>query len=198
MLNTLFPTALFALSMTATPGPNNMLLTASGTTFGFRGTMQTIAGMVLGIQTQLLLSAAGLGVLFTGVPVLQTILRIVGVTYLLYLAYRIAFGSRGVDDDRRPAKPISWVEGALFQYLNPKAWITSLTAMSVYTAEGDRYIGSAAMVCGVFLLIMPMSVSLWAMFGSALGRFLNAGPLARPLRWTLALMTAASGAFVVL
>ncbi len=198
MLNTVFPVVLFALSMTATPGPNNMLLTASGATFGFNRTRQTIVGMVLGIQTQLFLSAAGLGVLFTGIPVLQTVLRVVGVTYLLYLAYRIAFGGRAVGDDGGPTKPISWIEGALFQYLNPKAWIATLTAMSVYTAEGDQYIETAATVSAVFLIIMPISVSLWAMFGSALGRLLNSGPFARPLRWTLGLVTAASGAFVVL
>lgn len=198
MRDVLIPTLLFAISMTATPGPNNMLLTAAGASFGFKRTVPVMIGMVLGFQSQLLLGAIGLGALFTGVPLLQNILRIVGVGYLLYLAWRIAFAAApdGRQQAETPAKPLKLIEGALFQYVNPKAWIASMTAMSVYPLPGAEYTRTSITVALVFLVIMPLSISLWAAFGTLIGGLL-AKRIGRWLNIALGVLTAASAVFVV-
>ena len=198
MRDVLIPTLLFAISMTATPGPNNMLLTAAGASFGFKRTVPVMIGMVLGFQSQLLLGAIGLGAVFTGIPLLQNILRIVGVGYLLYLAWRIAFAAApdGGQQAATPAKPLKLIEGALFQYVNPKAWIASMTAMSVYPLPGAEYTRTSITVALVFLVIMPLSISLWAAFGTLIGGLL-AKRIGRWLNIALGVLTAASAVFVV-
>ncbi len=199
MFELLIPTTMFAISMTGTPGPNNMLLTVSGARFGYRRTVPLILGIVAGIQTQLLLVAVGLGIVFATIPVLQLLLRIVGVAYLLYLAVRIAFFSVSrAGTETNASRPLRSVEGALFQYVNPKAWVMTVTAMSVYTIDGDIYGRTAFVVMLVFLFITPISVSMWAAFGTVIGRRLSSGRHQRTFNIALGLITAASAAFVLL
>ena len=119
------PVLLFAISMTLTPGPNNMLLTVSGASYGFRRTVPLIAGIVAGIVSLLTLAALGLGALFETLPALRTVLKITGSAYLAYLAFRIMFAKAGTKDSASHSRPLSFLEGVGFQYLNPKAYITS-------------------------------------------------------------------------
>jgi threonine/homoserine/homoserine lactone efflux protein len=194
----ILPVFLFALSMTITPGPNNMLLTASGARFGYRRTLPLIGGIVLGIVSQLVLSALGLGILFERLPLVKNLLKLFGVLYLLYLAYRIAFTSGKEGRTEKAQRPLNLIEGAGFQYLNPKAYIMSITAMSVYPLEGQLYIPSALLIIGFFIVITPLSISLWAGFGTLLGRVMSSTRYARGVRMLLGGMTAASVVFIVI
>jgi threonine/homoserine/homoserine lactone efflux protein len=118
----ILPVILFVLTMTITPGPNNMLLTASGAQFGFKRSLPFIIGIVLGILSQLLLSALGLGILFNRFPIIQNILKISGSLYILFLAIKIAFPRSDKSDETQKNRPMSLLQGAAFQYLNPKAY----------------------------------------------------------------------------
>ncbi|MDC7231856.1 MAG: LysE family translocator [Spirochaetales bacterium] len=198
MNNIYFPVLLFTVTMTATPGPNNMLLTASGARFGYRKTLPLIAGITLGIISQLLLSAMGMGYLFQTFPQIQVILKYAGSGYILYLAVKIAFPSqKRKNGNDKVDKPMGIIQGALFQYLNPKAYIMTITAMSVYPLPGDLYEKSALYILLAFLLICPLSISLWAGFGSLLKRIMKDEKTAAPVNLALGCMTAFSVLFIL-
>ncbi|MFW5694811.1 MAG: LysE family translocator [Alkalispirochaeta sp.] len=192
----LVPVLLFAISMSITPGPNNMLLTASGATYGYRRTVPLICGIVAGIVSLLTLSALGLGTLFESVPLLRTILKIAGSVYLVYLAFRIAFSDAKTSGGASRERPLSFLEGAAFQYLNPKAYVMTITAMSVYPLSGSAYLPSAALIVAVFIAVTPISISLWAGFGTLLGTLMTSPRSARAVRLSLGALTLGSVVFV--
>ncbi len=137
----LFPIIFFAISMCITPGPNNIMLTASGANFGFKRTLPHILGIEFGMLFLFSLSALGLGVLFKQFPICQIILKVLGSCYLLYLAWRIAFSKRK-ETPAGKTKPLNIFQAAAFQLLNPKAFIITLTAMSTFTKSGAEYSSS--------------------------------------------------------
>ena len=198
MKSIVIPVLLFVLTMTATPGPNNMLLTASGARFGFRKTLPFIYGIVLGIISQLILSALGLGYLFQQFPPAQKILKIAGSVYILFLAFKIAMPSgHSKKDSDKIEEPMHLLQGALFQYLNPKAYIMTITAMSVYPLPGDMYFRSSLFILLSFLIICPISISLWAGFGSLLKKVMKEGQYAGRVNLFLGGITALSVVFIL-
>ena len=161
----------FAAVATATPGPNNIMVLASGVNFGFARTVPHILGVLIGFAILLSAVGAGLGVLFNSFPVLHTVLKFAGAAYLLYLAWRIA-KSRSMSNAKEKARPMSFLEAAAFQWVNPKGWVMGITAMSVYTRPDAPFV-SAALVVAVFFLITIPSISMWTAFGTALRGFLS-------------------------
>lgn len=198
MKSIMIPVVLFVITMTVTPGPNNMLLTASGARFGYRRTLPFIAGIVLGIISQLILSALGMGYLFQLFPIAQKILKIVGSAYILYLAVKIGMSPvKGIKDDKSVEEPMRMFQGALFQYLNPKAYIMTITAMSVYPLQGELYFKSSLFILLSFLIICPLSISIWAGFGSLLKKVMKEGRYAGKVNLFLGGITALSVVFIL-
>ncbi|WP_213004149.1 LysE family translocator [Parahaliea maris] len=176
-LQLLLSIAVFAAAMTGTPGPNNIMLTASGANFGFTRTIPHLVGVSLGVASLIGTVAGGLGVLFETFPVLQQGLRLVACAYLLYLAWRIGTAPPPARDSLQPGesegRPMRFHEALLFQYVNPKAWAMAITAVSSFTAAGEGYWVSAALIVAVFLLVgFPLTTS-WAAFGVLLGQVLS-------------------------
>ncbi|MCT8267441.1 MULTISPECIES: LysE family translocator [Afifella] len=161
----------FAVVASVTPGPNNLMLLASGVNFGFRRTLPHLLGVLVGFA--ILLTAVGLGVgaLVERFPALHTLLKVVGGAYLLYLAWKIAM-SRALHEESAGQGPLTFLEAALFQWVNPKAWMMGLAAMAAYT-DPDHYALTLAIVVSVFCLVGIPSASIWAGFGSALKDWLN-------------------------
>lgn len=168
----------FAFVMSITPGPNNLMLLASGVNFGFRRTVPHMLGIAAGLLILLLAVGFGLGVLLETTPWLYTALKAAGGAYLLYLAWRIAF-SRALGEARAAARPLSFGAAALFQWVNPKAWVMALAAMAAYTSADD-YTWSIVVVGMVIAVVGLPCVSVWAGFGTALRAWLS-DP--RRLRW---------------
>ncbi|MEH6445510.1 MAG: LysE family translocator, partial [Oceanospirillaceae bacterium] len=123
----------FAISMTASPGPNNMIAMVSATNFGFRRTIPVIAGFVGGLASMILAAGLGLTQAFLAWPEIHQLLQYVAIAYLLYLAWKIA-RSGNIDIAAKQTKPMSFIQGALFQWINPKAWIVSISAITTFTA----------------------------------------------------------------
>ena len=119
-LSLLGPLAMFALVSSITPGPNNVMLAASGLNFGFRRSMPHLLGVNLGFTLMIFLVGVGLGSVFQQVPQLYTVLKYVGAAYLLYLAWKIA-NSGGMEDGAVSGKPMTFLQAAAFQWVNPKA-----------------------------------------------------------------------------
>jgi len=170
------PFATFSLVMSITPGPNNIMLTASGATFGFRRTLPHMLGICLGCAVQLVAVCAGLGALFSLWPTVQSLLRWVGAAYLLYLGWRMLASRLG--NAENSARPLSLVEAALFQFLNPKAWVMTLTAASVFMPRQLGAVAAETYMVGTMMLITLPCVAVWALFGTSLRTWLTR-PLAR-------------------
>lgn len=183
----------FAFVSSITPGPNNFMLLASGVNFGFRRTIPHMVGIGVGFFSLLMGVGLGLGALLEAYPQLHTTLKFAGGAYLLWLAFKTArsrsmsSGSAGRD------RPMTFLEAAAFQWVNPKAWIMAVTAMAVYTSPSAPYL-SVLLVAAAFALVNFPSVSTWAGFGTALRGFL-ADPVR--LKWFNIAMGALLAASVV-
>lgn len=161
----------YAFVTSITPGPNNFMLLASGVNFGFVRTIPHMLGIGLGFLSLLLGVGVGLGALLTAVPELHLGLKIVGGAYLLYLAWKIAMSRSLARDGEAGARPLTFLEAAAFQWVNPKAWVMAATAMAVYV-NPEQPILSMLVVALAFALVNLPSVSTWAGFGTALRGFL--------------------------
>jgi threonine/homoserine/homoserine lactone efflux protein len=162
----------FAISMAATPGPNNVLVAASATNFGLRRTLPAVLGVVLGFGLMILLVGLGLGEVLDRFPAIHTILKYVGAAYLLYLAWRIA-SAKGGGTAAQATRPPGFIEGALFQWVNPKAWIVALGAIATYTIAGESMALQALVIAAVFVVVAIPSVGAWALLGAGAARFLQ-------------------------
>ncbi|OCJ05196.1 lysine transporter LysE [Rhizobium sp. AC44/96] len=170
-LDTFLALFLFAFTTSITPGPNNMMLFASGVNFGFRRTIPHMLGIGAGFFSLLLGVGLGLGALLHTVPVLYTVLKFAGGAYLAWVAWKIAT-SRSLSEGKSAAQPMSFLSAAAFQWVNPKAWVMAVTAMATYTIP-NIYFASVLMVGAAFALVNVPSVSTWAGFGSALREWLS-------------------------
>lgn len=159
--------ALFAFVTSVTPGPNNMMLLASGVNFGFNRTVPHMLGICCGFFSLVLAVGLGLGAAFQAYPLLYTVLRYVGAAYLLYLAWKIATSGPASDATGEEGKPQTFMQAALFQWVNPKAWVMAVGAISTYTPL-QGYFTNVMIISAVFALINLPTVSIWAAFGSLL------------------------------
>jgi threonine/homoserine/homoserine lactone efflux protein len=156
--------------MSITPGPNNVMLTASGATFGFRRTVPHIFGICAGFSLVLLAVCAGLDALFTRWPEAQTVLRWAGAAYLVYLGWRIL--RSGEAKAGHSPKPLTVLEAAAFQFLNPKAWVMTLTAAAMFLPRDLGFVTACVYMVAVMALINLPCITAWALFGSSLRSFL--------------------------
>jgi threonine/homoserine/homoserine lactone efflux protein len=160
----------FSFVSSVTPGPNNVLLWASGAEFGVRRTIRHVLGTALGLGAMALAMAAGLGTLVTTVPEIALAMKVGGTGYLLYLAWQVA-GAHALE---RPdvARPLGLLQAAAFQWINPKAWILALGAITTFRpADWPTVAGSAAVAVTMMVVIIP-SATIWAVVGGVLGRLL--------------------------
>ncbi|MFK3793235.1 LysE family translocator [Pseudomonas piscis] len=164
--------ALFALVTSITPGPNNTMLLASGVNFGFRRSIAHILGISCGFFVLVLAVGLGLGAVFEAYPLLYGVLRYVGAAYLLYLAWKIARSGPLSDEQQGRGRPLGYWGAAAFQWVNPKAWVMAVGAISTYTPL-QGYFTNVLLIAAVFALINAPTVSLWAACGSLLRNVLR-------------------------
>ncbi len=181
--------ALFAFVSSITPGPNNMMLMASGANFGFRRTIPHMLGIGIGFTVMIVLVGLGLMQLFDAVPVLHDILTVLGVAYLVWLAWKIAHADMPRTDGGG-GQPMTFLQAALFQWVNPKAWQMGLTAITLYAP--DRSWQAIALVAVMFGLINLPSVSTWTVLGQQLRRVLSSRRRLRVFNWSMAALLLAS------
>lgn len=178
-LETLFALSVFAFVTSISPGPSNFMLLTSGANFGFRRTLPQVLGITFGFKLLLLGVGLGLGALLTAFPELHLVLKIAGGAYLLYLAWRIGM-SRGLSAAGvGTARPLTFLESAAFQWINPKAWVVAMTTMAVYTSPEAPFL-SVTLISIAFAAVNFPAVSSWAGFGVVLRGFL-ADPMR--LKW---------------
>lgn len=163
---------LFAFVSSITPGPNNTMLLASGVNFGFRRTIPHALGISAGFMVLVLAVGLGLGGVFKAVPMAYTVLRYLGAAYLLYLAWKVATSGPLSTADNDHRQPLGFWGAAAFQWVNPKAWVMAVGAITTYTPS-QGYLTNVCVIALVFALINLPSVCLWAGCGSALRNVLT-------------------------
>ena len=190
----LLPLATYSFVMSITPGPNNVMVTASGAAFGYRRTIPHMLGISLGCGFQIILVAAGVGAVFEWLPQLQDWLRWLGSAYLVYLAWRLLKAGLTVGEAEGRARPLNFLEGAAFQFLNPKAWMIAVTTATVFLPkELGPFLGSLTIVLVLVLVNYPC-ISVWALFGTAMRRLLANEWLRQAFAVGLALALVGTGA----
>ncbi len=180
---------LFAFVSSITPGPNNLMLLASGANYGFRRTVPHMLGISIGHSLMVVLVGVGLMQLFEAVPIAHDLLTGAGIIYLLWLAWKIAHAAAPGTADAR-GRPFSFIQAALFQWVNPKAWQMALTAITLYAP--DRSLWAVAMVAGVFAMTNLPSISLWTAMGTRLAAVLSSPTRLVVFNWTMAVLLVAS------
>jgi len=185
--------ALFALVSSITPGPNNLMLMASGANFGLRRTVPHMLGVSLGFTFMVLLVGIGLAQLFNSYPQSYSILKVVSVCYLLYLSWKIATAARlesASGDSGQGGRPFSFIQAALFQWVNPKAWTMALTAISIYSPAQN--LASVAIVAAVFGSVNLPCIGFWTTLGRQARSLLTSTRRLRTFNIIMALLLVSS------
>jgi threonine/homoserine/homoserine lactone efflux protein len=184
----LVPLAVFAAVSAGSPGPNNLMLWASGAEFGFRRAVPHVLGTAVGIGAMALAVAAGLGALVTAVPAIAFLMKLGGSLYLLYLAWQIA--GAGALRPGTVARPLTLVQAAAFQFVNVKGWIFAIGAMTTFRPTDLGIVeGSLAVALTMMVVVVP-AAALWAVAGGTIGRLLVSGRRGRAVSLVLAVLLA--------
>ena len=167
----------FALIAGITPGPNNFMLAASGANFGYRRTVPHILGVILGFLFLAFILGLGLEAIFSRYPTVHTVLKVLGAVFLFYLAWRIASAGIHVAEGGK-GRPLTFLEAALFQWVNVKAWLVIINAIGLYTTTGGDLTAELAVILAGFLLAAVISANAWAIFGVGIHKVIGANPKA--------------------
>jgi threonine/homoserine/homoserine lactone efflux protein len=190
----------FAVSMSATPGPNNAMVASSGATFGFLRTLPHLLGVAIGFPAMIVAIAFGAGDLMRTAHHLHDVLRWVGAAYLAWLAFKIATDRPSAEHDKdteardlpkNRRQPLTFLQAALFQWLNPKAWIIAIGAVTTYTTAGGVFI-QALLLATVFLIVIVPTLSFWTLTGVGAAHVLQSDRALRAFNMAMAALLLAS------
>jgi threonine/homoserine/homoserine lactone efflux protein len=186
----------FYFVMYVTPGPNNAMVLTSGIKFGYIKTIPHMSGITIGHVLQVILVCLGLGKLFEMFPQIQNILRIICALYLLYLGYKIVGSFNKIKED--DSKPLKLYEAALFQLVNPKAWTISTMVASGFLPKDERLIISILFISITALIICPISISIWAAFGSGIKNLVKNNKKKAIVEYFLAILLSITALLIVI
>lgn len=180
---------LFAFASSATPGPNNLMLMASGANYGFTRSIPHMLGISVGFALMIVLVGAGLAQIFEAYPVSYTVLKALSVLYLSYLAWKIATAAP-IRKSAEEGRPMTFLQAAAFQWVNPKAWAMALTALSVYAPS--QTLTAFALVAVIFATVNLPAITFWTVLGQQMARILTNPRRLTTFNWTMAGLLIAS------
>lgn len=181
----------FALATACTPGPNNIMLTASGVNFGFTRSIPHMAGITVGFALVMIASGAGLGLVLATYPSVHTALKVVGAAYMLWLAWKVANAASPSDGHQSGASPLTFLEAAAFQWVNVKGVLVALGAVALFVRPPSAWSDMLTMLA-VFVPVTIFSVVLWTGFGVVVSGLLSNPRQARIFNIAMALLLVAS------
>lgn len=187
------PFAYFMFVASVTPGPNNLMLAASGMNYGFRKTIPHMVGVAVGFGVLMFICAYGVGRVYEAYPAFRVALNICAAVYMVYLAYKIATsGKVEVDENGQGQKPFTFLEAALFQFVNPKGWVMALASAATFLPQDQSlFIQSLIILAMVFLINFPC-VGMWTLFGQAMAKLFASDKARRIINGLLAIMLIAT------
>ena len=195
-LNLFIALTSFYFVMYVTPGPNNAMVLTSGIKFGFLKTIPHMSGITIGHVLQVVLTCLGLGKLFQMFPEIQNILKIICAMYLLYLGYKIIGSFSKIKEDN--SRPLKFYEAALFQLINPKAWTISTMVASGFLPKDEKLVISILFISIAALIICPISISVWAIFGSGIKNLVKNNKKKAIVEYFLAILLLITATLIVI
>ena len=168
----LLPLLLFCISTSITPGPNNFMLMVSATNFGIRRSLPHFMGICLGFPVMVLIIGLGLASVFSAYPLLYNVIKYVGMVYMMYLTYKIITSVTNTNINGS-TQPISFIQAVLFQWVNPKAWIMAVAAVSTYTTKADNLFYQVLLISFIFLVTLFPSSGIWLLGGSIIQKLVK-------------------------
>jgi threonine/homoserine/homoserine lactone efflux protein len=186
----------FYFVMYVTPGPNNAMVLTSGIKFGYLKTVPHMSGITIGHVLQTVLACIGLGKIFQSFPEIQNILKIICAIYLLYLGYKIIGSFTKIKEDN--SRPLKFYEAALFQLVNPKAWTISTMVASGFLPKDEKLITAILFISITALIICPISISVWAVFGSGIRNLVKSNKKKSFVEYFLAILLLITAILIVI
>ena len=186
MYDQFLPLILFGIATAFTPGPNNILSSYSGFNFGFKKTIPLMLGVILGWTTMLTVMASGLIIIFQKYILLQSIIKILGTIFLIYLAYKIAFSSTNESENIK--KPVLFFDTFLFQFINPKGVMVAMIAVSTFIDVQNNYLRDATIVIITYFFMAVFSVSSWCLLGKYLRKFATSKNFIRKFNYIMSFL----------
>ena len=190
-----FALASYYFVMFATPGPNNAMLTASGIKFGFKRTLPHLIGIPFGHVIQIVLVCIGLGSIFQKYPEIQFYLKWLCFLYLLYLGWKI-LGSFS-NNEKETGRPLKFYEAALFQFINPKAWVVALTAATAFFPNQENFAIATLFVAGTAPFVCIPAICIWAVFGSSIKLIIKNPKVKKIIEYLLAVLLVVTAVIIV-
>ncbi|WP_415898682.1 LysE family translocator [Neptuniibacter sp. QD48_11] len=178
----------FAISSTITPGPNNIMIMTSGLNFGVKRSMPHLLGICLGFPLMVVAVGLGFSAVFEKFPIIHEIIKVLGVTYLLYLAWLVASSAPTSMEGDQKSNPLTFMQAALFQWVNPKAWVMATGAIAAYTSQDTTMLLQVMVISLSFFVVSFPCVGVWLIFGSGLKRFLKEAKYQRVFNISMALL----------
>jgi threonine/homoserine/homoserine lactone efflux protein len=189
---TLLSIITFAIATAFTPGPNNLMLLSSGLTFGYKRTLPHIFGVAFGFPVMVLAVGLGVDVLFGLHPWIYPALKVMGLLYLLWMAWNIATSSGTIMIDKKATKPFTFIQSALFQWVNPKAWMMAVTVTSTYTDVDKSMFWQVLVLALVYAVVGIGSTHSWALGGTFLTKWLKSEGSVRVFNVVMAVLIVGS------
>lgn len=194
-LHSVWPIIAFAIVALLSPGPNTVLLTASGATFGFRRSLPVIAGICFGVPLLILAVGLGLGAVLETVPETRIVIKLIGVAYILWLAWKIASADpKGLDQNVPSAdgRPVGAIQAAILQWVNPKVWTMAVATMGAYGVAANNPTIQAAIIALIFFLVCVPAAVIWTGFGVAVRGLLTTRRAVRAFNMVMAILLVVS------
>jgi threonine/homoserine/homoserine lactone efflux protein len=177
---------LFCLVTSVTPGPNNIMLMSSGLNHGVLKTVPHISGIIVGFPLMVAALGFGLGTIFQNYPVIHQVIKIVGISYLLFLAWKIANTTRA-NAGNHLREPLTFMQAAVFQWLNPKAWVIAIGAIAAFTTVGNFEV-QVIIIVFTYLFVGSFSMGLWLLMGASLQKILRSQKQLQIFNITMAIL----------
>jgi len=182
----------FALASTMTPGPNNIMLLSSGLTFGYKRTIPHALGINFGFPVMVLCVGLGVGKLFEVFPFIYTALKVVGISYLFWMAWHIANTKGSLNAKNKNDKPFTFIQAALFQWINPKAWVMAISSTAAFITDHQIAFIQVMIISAVYFLCAILSTNSWAVGGVILKQFIQNERFVQIFNITMAILIVGS------
>ncbi len=163
----------FGLASTMTPGPNNIMLLSSGLTFGYKRTIPHALGINCGFPVMVICVGLGVGKLFEVFPFIYSALKVVGIGYLLWMAWHIANSKGSLNMENKKDKPFTFLQAALFQWVNPKAWMVAITSTATFITDHQIVLIQVMIISSIYFFCAIVSTNAWSLGGVILKRFIQ-------------------------
>ena len=186
MYDQFIPLVLFGIATGFTPGPNNIMSSYSGFNFGFKKTIPLMLGVIFGWTSMLTVMASGLIIIFQKYLFLQSIIKVLGTIFLIYLAYKIAFNS--TNETEVIKKPVNFLDTFLFQFINPKGVMVAMIAVSTFIDVQNNYLRDASIVIITYFFMAVFSVSSWCLLGKYLRKFATSKNFIKRFNYTMSFL----------